>query len=145
MFQFSLQSLLDHRIRLEEARQKEFSDRKKKYLREEERLARLVWDRSRCSKEFSQKQAEGVLVTESLLYTAYLARLADEIRIQQKAVEQAAAKMEKKRQELVQALKDRKTIEKLKEKKYRDYLRAAKKLEEKLMDEVAVTRFGRAT
>lgn len=72
-----------------------------------------------------------------LLYEAYLQRLGRDIDAHQKRVAGAERKVAQKRQALIEAVKKRKMLEKLKEKDQERHRRMLAEHERKFIDEVA--------
>jgi len=72
-----------------------------------------------------------------LLFGDYLQRLERDIDAQQKRVATAERRVGQKRQALIEAMKKRKIIEKIKEKDRDSHLRALAELERKFIDEAA--------
>jgi flagellar FliJ protein len=58
-------------------------------------------------------------------------------------IHQAEEKVEKKRQELMEAVKNRKVMENLKDKHAEEYRKNLNELEQKISDEMSVLKFGR--
>ncbi len=142
-YKFSLEPVLKHRKLLEETLQKDFGDLRKQWLDEKEQLHRLKKKQDHFSKELQQKQATRVNVSEMLLYNAFIARISKEIDKQLKKIEETEKRVEKKREELVAAMKNRKTIERLGERHLQIYMKNLLKKEQELMNEAAINVFNK--
>ena len=145
MYSFKLQTLLNHRRHQEEALQKLLADVHRELTVEQNQLHRQKRAKRENAHTLQQKQATGCTVTDCLLYVNYIEQLSRDIDQQRQRVKQAEKKVRNKRQELLEAVKKRKVLEKLKEKGHQAYLKKLMQNERKLMDEIASTRHARAT
>lgn len=143
MFKFNLEVVLNHRRYEEEICQKVFAEAKKKLAVEQARLHRKKKEIRRCMRDLQRKQKESKTVSDILLYVNYLKQLSKEIKSQMEKVLAAEKKMIRKRKDLISAMKKRKTLEKLKEKRWIAYQQKTLKQEQKFIDEVAVNQFNR--
>ena len=75
------------------------------------------------------------------MYFRYLDRLSMEMDSQKQRVAKAKKQFDRKRRELLEIVKKRKTLERLKEKGFVTYQQEMLKKEQNLMDEVAATRY----
>ena len=142
MYRFNLQSLLNYRQYQEEILQKELADFKNKLVKLEQQLRQLVQARRKNSLELHQRQKKGGTVSGLMMYFRYLDRLTADIEKQKQLVGQAKKQFEKKRRELLDIVKKRKTLEKLKEKGLKVFQQEQLKKERDLLDGVATTRFN---
>jgi len=143
MFTFKLQALLNHRRHQEEDLQKQLAEARRKSVAEQDRLRRQKREKRELVQSLHQKQAAGCTIRDSLLYLNYIAQLSQDIEQQVQRVQQAEKKVRRKRRELIEAVKKRKTLEKLKEKGRQAYLQKQMQNERKFMDEIASTRHAR--
>jgi len=81
-------------------------------------------------------------VPDMLLYGAYLQRLDRDLEAQQQRVTGAERQANQKRQSLVEALKKRKILEKLKESDQKNYLKALTERERKFIDDIAARSYS---
>jgi len=126
-FKFRLQTVLDYKIRCEEQEQRILAEKK-------EILAQ----------ELMEKSEKGILdIVELKMYHEQQKQLRKEIAAQEIRVQQAAADVELQRMKLLEATKEKKTYEKLKEKHHGEYLVEVAAEEQKLLDEIATTKFNR--
>ena len=116
MYRFNLESLLNYRRYQEEILQKELADFKNQLVKHEQQLRQLVQARRKASLELHQRQKKGGTVCGLMMYFRYLDRLAADIEKQKRLVGQVRKQFEQKRRELLDIVKKRKTLEKLKEK-----------------------------
>jgi flagellar protein FliJ len=143
MYKFHLESLLNHRTFLEEALQKELAELKKVLDSEKRDLSSVEFEKSKCEMELAELQQVSLDVYRVILFQSYLLRLGDDIRERRERVNKALRAFEMKRQALVEAMKKRKSLEKLKETGMKIYHRDLGRQERKAMDEVSLSRFNR--
>jgi flagellar FliJ protein len=140
---FKLEAVLTHRRHQEQSAQKIFADAARELSRARQALADMEKVRVQYRRAMRLKQDSNGSAMELVLYTRYLARLDREIDDQQHTVETLAADKEKKRKALMTALKDRKVIEKLKERYLADEEQKERYMEQKLVNDVAISRYQR--
>ena len=141
MYRFNLESLLNYRRYQEEILQKELADCKNKLVQHEQTLHLMKHKWRKCSQDLSQRQKRGGTVSDLIMYFRYLDRLSLDIDKQKQQVVKAKKQFDSKRRELLEIVKKRKTLEKLKEKGFLDYSHTMLKKEQNLMDEAAATRY----
>jgi flagellar FliJ protein len=137
VFQFRFETLLSTRRHAEECLQKELSEARRALAVEQTALREKKNARRRCVQDQRRKQREHFRVPDMLLFAAYLQRIERDIDLQQKRVASAERKVSQARQALIQAMKRRKMLEKLKEKDQDTYLRTLAQRERKFIDEAA--------
>ncbi|MCB2169953.1 MAG: flagellar export protein FliJ [Deltaproteobacteria bacterium] len=140
---FKLEAVLTHRQHQEESARKVFADAARELSRARQVLTDMEKVRAQYRRAMRLKQDNNGSAMEFILYTRYLARLASEINEQQHTIETLAANKEEKRMVLMTALKDRKVIEKLKERYLADEEKKERDMEQKLVNDVAISRFQR--
>jgi len=137
MYKFNLQPLLNHRYYQEEILQKEFAE-SKKYLTEEQEKLRIIKQKKReYSQELQQRQRNDFTVSELILYFRYLDRLSKDLDNQKHRVAIAEKQFYQKRKDLIEIMKMRKMLEKLKEKRWKGFQYRMLKKERDSMDEIA--------
>ncbi len=102
----------------------------------EENTTRLDYDR-RIHKDMD--------INTRILFENYFSALKQKGNIQNMVLSEASAKREKKRQELAEAVKKRKTLDILKEKDFLLSRKRALKKETEQMDEAAISKWSRST
>jgi len=137
MYTFNLEPLLNHRRYQEEILQKELADNKKNLVKQQHKLQDIKQSRRHYSKALHQRQKKDGTVSDLIMYFRYIERLSTELDHQMRQVELAKKRVTQKRRELVEVMKKRKTLEKLKEKGFKDFQQQMQKIERNLMDEVA--------
>jgi flagellar FliJ protein len=139
-FKFSLEPVLDHRERIEDEKQQIFAERQRELQDAEQELARLNGDFKRFSTALREDHAR--LSTEELRWHyAHLEFLDRCITMQHAVISQRRAVAERARLELVEASKDRKVMEKLKDKRREEHQALESSLEQKELDDANNRRF----
>jgi flagellar FliJ protein len=143
MFTFRFETLLRARRHAEEIFQKELSEAHRA-LAEEKGALKAARDRRRHGVEELQRLHQKVFhAADAQLHERYLGRLEREIERQKKQVASAERRMHQKRHALINAVKRRKMLERLKTKDLQAHLSAMAVKERKFMDDVAI--FSRAS
>ena len=140
---FRFQAILDYRQRIVEDRQRHLADAQRAWRVEMDGLDALREQRARFAAQL-EEMLKGVLhVDEIEHHYRYLAALDLAIQAQQAVVEAAEAAAEQARANLEEALKDRKTMEKLKEYDRERILEAIEQNEAKAVDDLNIARHAR--
>jgi flagellar FliJ protein len=143
MFHFRLESVLNYRRTIEENLLKELSELRRQLSLEEDMLKEMIFEKDRHINELGSLQGgEITLKIEDIkLYFAYLNGLELKIKKQVDVIEKCQERANKKLAEVVDAMKNRKILEVIKERGYREYTREINLKEQRLLDEIAVNRF----
>lgn len=140
-FKFALDTVLSYKQQVLDALEAEHAAAMAKVHTQEEVLD-AVWQEYRaCNAEYRQRKAEGMSITDAMIYESSLR--SGELHIQRETdkLEKLQAEAEKKRQEMVDAKIDTSSLEKLKDKKLEQYRKDEQKSEEILVDEfISATR-----
>ena len=139
-YTFKLEALRRFREFEEERMQKEFSEAQRKRDEAAQRVADQVALRQRTEQAFAEKQ-DGNAASLAAMYRSFLQRLSEEIDVLQQKLMVAEKACEKKRQELLEAMKNRKALDRLKEKGEQNYQEDQNRDEGKFIDEIAINRF----
>ncbi len=119
MFQFSLQTVLDVRTRQERIKYKEYSQ---ELIRQQALLGRihaLENDLHRAGQSMDQmRQGSGITAYPLQMHNLFRQRVAGEITVLQEQLREQNEAVEAKRQELVQARRDYRTMEILRDKEH---------------------------
>jgi len=127
---------------MEDALQKEFAKCKKELLVEEEKLARREKVIMQNLEALQEKQKAGVMVSDIILYDRYIKQISiDRDRNIHRIIE-LRNQLRQKVSELVEAMKDRKILDRLKEKELETYRREQDRKEQIFMSEIAVSGFN---
>lgn len=134
-FNFRLQSVLNVKTQQEENLKNEMGKAIQKLEAEKCELAGLERASDDHIAEFNEK-AKKSTVHKLIEFNEYLSLLTSKIKLQKENVNHAALNVDKVREELVKAVKDRKILDKLKEKKQEEFLQEQNRLEQKTNDEI---------
>jgi flagellar FliJ protein len=144
MIAFRLEPLLKYRKLQEEVLEKALAEIRMQMEREREKLAEYRNRRKTAVLSFQQRQCGNSLDGDSArVYVDYLARLEDDIRQQRDQIEKVRQQVDKKRLELQEAARNRKMIDKLKEKQRRRDTETHQHQERIFFDQVATNTFIR--
>lgn len=143
MYRFRLEPLLKHRKLIEELLQKEVAILLKSHAIETQRLQNTRNHRDKFSAELQKIQNEGTSVSNIILYVSFIDQLSKAIAKQEKIVLEIKKKFEHKHQDLVEATKKKKILEKLKEKTLRAYKQTMQKKEQDFLNDVGINRYSR--
>lgn len=145
MYNFTLQSLLNHRKFIEETLQKELALFKRSLIDEKKKLKDYEKVRNSLLVKLQQKQRESITVSENLLYLDFLVRMGSDLDKQRDRVLDIEKKIDRKRADLIEAMKAKKTLEKLKEKQLNEYNHKLMKNEQDFMNEAGINIFNRTS
>lgn len=131
--------VLEYREGVEKDFIEKFSYKQNQLLSKQAELSNLLEEYKQTKKKTSSYKCISDMTREQL----YRQQLADKISIQEKYLEQLSRELEQARDDLVNAQKDRKIMEKLKEKDYGKFQSQLKSIEQKDLDEVNTLKFAR--
>ncbi len=140
---FRFQTVLDYRQRLVENRQRELADAQRAWRREVAGLDSLCEQRARFAAQLQQMLGGILHVDEIEHHYRYLAALDLAIQAQQALVDEAEIATEASRSQLEEALKNRKTLEKLKEYDHDRIVEAIQQDEARALDDLNISRHSR--
>lgn len=135
-FNFRLQRVLHYKQQVEGQKKQELFHLLKIFHEEEKVLHRLNELLLQKLSEFETKQEGDLDILELLFYSSYVARVNREIEEQQKKLVELSKRIEKKREEVIVASRERRVLEQLREKKYKEFLREEGRREQKFLDEI---------
>lgn len=142
-FTFKMEPLFEYRQRLEELCRKEFGEALARLRSEEEKIERLKELYKKSSFEIDGLKESGAAAGEMELYHSYVAGLKRHISEQERILSQVSAAVEKKRGELIEASRNRKVMELMKEKSLHQHNQRVSRLEQKESDDLISGSFGR--
>jgi flagellar FliJ protein len=140
MYQFKLQALLNHRRHQEEVCQKELAEAQRDLSDAKEKLNSIKKDKRDNIQKLQARQSERHNTSKILIFINYIRQLSINIDTQLRHVRHTSQNVTEKRDNLIAIMKERKTLEKLKEKEWLEYQRNMMQAERKFNDEVAATR-----
>jgi len=135
-FIFRFGSYLSVKEKLEEQKKLAYGKALKQLETEKQKKRQMQRERQTAIASFKEKLEKKISPADFQMHNNFLAYIKEAIARQERVIKKAEDFAEEKRLELVEAMKARKTLEKLKERDYDEYLFQAKKDEEKLTDEV---------
>ncbi|MCX7904174.1 MAG: flagellar export protein FliJ [Caloramator sp.] len=133
-FNFKLQKVLEFKETYEEKKKEEFSLELRNFYEQEKRLKELKEEKERTI----NNPPKFKMILDYQGFYRYLELLDRRIEKQAHVLNEAKERLEKARQELIKATKDRSIIEKLKEKAYEEFLEEQNKKEQRLNDDYAL-------
>lgn len=142
-FSFRLQSLLNVKRQMEDSLKNELGKAIRKLEEEKDELKGMENAREECIDGFNSGTSRGITVEKILEYNAYLALLNEKIARQKEYVNSLQKNVDKIRENLLKVMQERKMLDKLKERKYQNYLDESKREEQRLQDEVAGYKYER--
>ena len=143
MFRFNLETLLKYRTMIEEKAVLEFSEKVRILEKEKGVLEGISRQRGTIMLQFLESQGGDLSAADISTFVSYLHELKRKEQEQEAVVRRSAAEVEQKRKALVEAMKKRKVMETLRDKRYQAY-RADQGLREfKELDEMRVIGHGR--
>ena len=143
MFKFKLQSVLDYRLNIEEKILNEFSELKRKLDEQKALLEALVSERESRVADLRNMRSATMKADDIASILAYVEHLHEREKQQEEVIRQTGEAVEEKRKYLVEAVKNRKVMENLKDRHEQDYIKDFNETEQKNSDEMSVLKFGR--
>jgi len=143
MYKFNLEPVLNQRKFVEENLQKELAVLKKLLADEKKMLANFKKAENEVLGELQQRKEESSTISDILLYVSFIEQLSRDIEKQEKRVFDAEKRFDQKREDLIEAMKKRKILEKLKEKRLELYQQEVIKKERDFLNEVGINMFNR--
>jgi len=140
-YQFKLEALRRFREHQEETKQKKLAEAQMDLEADLNRLGEYLAQRERTGEDLQQCQQQSATGRQIAVYLNYLQKLNRDIEQQQDIVARKRQVCEAARQEVLEAMKKRKALEKLKEKSLQRYLENLDHEEEKFIGEMAINRF----
>ena len=141
MYQFKLEPLLNHRRYQEEVLQKELAHLKKRLTAEQDHLRYLKTKKRQNLQVLRALQKKWAPASELKLCVDFIDHLTAELIMQAEKVAEAQRQFDATHRALMEAMKKRKALEKLKEKGRRDYEQTQLKKERAFLDDVAGHQF----
>ncbi len=137
-FEFSLQKVLDYRQRREEQAIRAFAEAQAQLMHEQAVLHKLLIEREECLRRSHRRQHLAVDLLD--VEQTYLSALEERIELQRERVAEAERVVEEKREALIEAQRERKALERLREKHYEQWRQEMLRAEQKVLDDLATVR-----
>jgi len=139
-YTFSMEKVLDWRSDTEEEKKKDLAQVQQNKLQQETILQRLIGENIKIKNDSLTTSRIDVLRRQNL----YKDMIDEKIIHQKNVVNKAEKNVEAARMALMEAHKDRKVMEKLREKEYTFTMEQEKQDEQKQLDEMATLSFGKS-
>jgi len=143
MFKFKLQSVLEYRMNIEEKIHNEFSDVNRYLNQQRDLLKAMIVERESLVNDLRHIQKATMRAGDIAALVGYIENLRGQEKEQKNVIHQAKEAVEVKRKELVEAVKNKKVLENLRDKHAEEYRKNINELEQKNSDEMSVLKFGR--
>ena len=142
-FTFRLESILSIKLKLEEQAKMEFGAAKLKLNEEQDKLEGLFSKKSEYEEELKKLYSDDLDV-KRINGTARAIVIVDEqIKLQKDSVKRAVKQVDLATQKLNTVMQERKSMEKLKENRFAEYMREYNEEESKQTDELISYQYGR--
>lgn len=139
-FSFNLQALLNWKRDLEERSQTRLAEKARKLRIVEDHLERLRHERSSCEETLRKRSSGGIAASEFLLYREFLEHRGEALLAGKGRRDEIAREVEKEREILLGLMKEKKILERLKEKRRKAFEWEMDKKEAKEQDDLSVMR-----
>lgn len=143
MFKFSLETVLKHRHVREENAARALAEVAERLLQVQDRLKHLQALQGEVSLDSQTALERGVPVAEMELARFREVKLMHEVDAARRLVEDTAKERSIKGEELLVCVKERRLLERVREKHFQAYKQESEKLELRSLDEIAVIRAAR--
>lgn len=131
-----MESLLNLKLSLENKKKEELGHAITLLKLEKDKLFQLENKRNNVIDLYKKGSKDKIFVLELKNYNNYLLFIKKTIEEQLLIIKKAEINVEQKREEFINATKERKILDKLKEKHYENYLYEVKQEEQKIVDEI---------
>jgi flagellar FliJ protein len=135
-FRFKLQAVLNIKEQTEDNLKNELGKALRKLEKEKEILKGIENERDKYIERFNVQSGKGIVVEKLKEYTIYISHLRNRMERQKDNINLAHKNVDNYREQLVKVVQERKILEKLKEKKYQEFLKEQLMEEQKLADEM---------
>lgn len=144
MFTFSLEAVLKIRQRAVEQAQLDLAEEMREETRIRTDLANRIREREESRMDLLGRSTQGLSANEFLIRRLHLDGLRASVKELRAGLTEAQQRVEDRRQALIAADREKKAVERLKERAYEKYQEDQRRLEMKALDEFAVIGFARA-
>lgn len=144
-FRFRLQTLLEQRQATEDRLLAELGEVRREEAAEQQRLGELVARLQQARQDVADALQGKADPRRVEVADEYAKALRDDVRLQELTLEAVRERVEAKRLEVVEAMKERQVLEALRDKQERGYLLAQARAEQNQLDEIASVRYARGT
>ncbi|MBU4316012.1 MAG: flagellar export protein FliJ [Proteobacteria bacterium] len=143
MYKFELDKILEIRKNIEDSIQYELNVIERQLKKEKEKHYELTLRRQNLSKTIETKLATGSSSKEYLLYADFISKINIDLENHLNEITEIERSREIKRNELINAVKNRKSLDNLKIKRTNEYLKMLQKIETNNFDDFASSQYTR--
>lgn len=136
-FVFKLQAVLNLKKQIEDSVKNELGKAAQELKRQIKILEDIEIERDEYIHDINSQSTSGTSVGKLKNYNLYISLLKDKMVYQKNNIKNAQKSVDMYREQLIIAVQERKMMEKLREKKFAEYLKEQQKEEQKLIDEIA--------
>ena len=143
MFKFKLASVLSLKEKIEDSKKRELGAatlHKERLLSEKLELVERREEAVQAVKKHNSKTVDVQSLREFNTYNAYMEQA---IELKNKEVQEAQKKVEEKREALLEAVKERKILDNLKEIQNEVFMEEEKRGEQRILDDIVTYRYGK--
>ncbi len=141
-FNFRLEKILRYKEQLEEDKKMRLASTQAELAKEQQKLIAIIETRNRYFTKYGVKKKGKVNVSQLIISKRYLDKLARDIQVQNKSVNEAEKHVSEAQQKLIEAAKERKKYEKLKTKYKDNYNKEMMRQEAIELDEFGSRKFS---
>ena len=142
-FQFRLQKVMETTQTREEIKKRELARAMQKLRKNEAELETMLEVLEEHISHFETCRRRSTLKVSKLRnLSSYMEKLRQEIQTQTKKIAQLAEEARDHREKLLEITKDKKVLEKLKDRKYKEFKKKLRSMEQKFMDEVSARSYA---
>ena len=145
MHRFNMQTVLDHRQFVEDLLKKDLAEIRQQAMAAHQQMNLLERKEMDTHTALKQEQAKGVSSDQVVAYHAYLKQLSERIARQVTVLSEIRERESKKQDALLEAMKKRQILEKLKDQSLERYNLMLLKKEMNFTDEMAINQYARKT
>lgn len=141
-FVFKLQPLLNVKIQMEDNLKNKLGKALQELERQKDILSQIESEKECNINEFREKSSHKITVRKLMEYNVYISFLNEQIISQKENVNCAQDNVDKIREELIKIVQEREILDKLKDRKYKLFLKEQLKEEQRINDEIASYKHG---
>ncbi|MFH7320330.1 flagellar export protein FliJ [Desulfurivibrio sp. D14AmB] len=142
-YRFRFESVLGYRRNLEELARQKLALAQAQLERQQSRLAEITAELAQAITLFEERKRQPIPAPLYIMFVDGIERRERDLDRQRQALSSQRQVVEQVRQELVGRMRERKIMEKARERDYEEYLREELKKEQAELDEQMILRFGR--
>ncbi|MDR7856270.1 flagellar export protein FliJ [Tissierella sp.] len=132
-YSFKLERILNYKENIENFKKVEYGNVNQKLISAEEILESFYFHKNKLITE-KNETINNISIANLKLYNDYLQDISSNIENQEHIIIEIKKELEKAKEELLVAMQERKSFEKLKENDYNEFLSESKKKEDKVID-----------